>query len=248
MKKGNKFLKLLVFNLAIAIFSIIFISPGIMGFYPSAVSSAKRLGFFIYAAAALVIFIVINYALLEGKKPKVKIADEKELKNPKGYIKALQDLSYKKEFVKHIEALIGQVKRISPKQASLDVILEQNFDKTELTYIKFKTTIDDVVNLFYENTKRAINRISVFDEEEFRNLVSDRLSLPEESKKLKLEIYREHISYVNTIIRRNENIITLLDNLILEISKLDDISSQSMENIQIIAEMKELIKNTKLYS
>ncbi len=247
MKKRRRGSKILVFNIALALFSIIFISPGLLGFSPAAISPTKRMGFFIYAIAALIVFVAVNYWLLSDKKPAVKPVDKRELKAPKDYIKSLQDNSYKKEFEKQIVMLTGQVKRVPPKQASLDVILEQNFDKTELTYIKFKSVIDDVVNLFYENTKRAVSRISVFDENEYRKLLANQLTLPDDSRALKLEIFNEHMTYVDSIIEKNEEIITLLDNLILEIAKLDDISSQTMENIQIIAEMKELINNTKFY-
>ena len=245
MKRSSNFLKILIFNLILAGVCIYFFSPGFLGLSPSSPISAKRTFFFVAIVTVLLVFTGVNYAFLTPKK--VKLADKKELKTPKDYIKNLEDLSFKKDFEKQISILIGQINRISPKVAGLDAILEQNFDKSEMTYIKFKTTIDDVVNLFFENIKRAINRIGVFDEEEFRKLNRNELNLPEDSRALKIQIYAEHIQYVNDVIRRNEDIITLLDNLMLEISKLDDINGSSMENIQIIAEMRELIKTTKFY-
>ena len=244
-KKSSNFLKIVIFNLILSGSCIYLFSPGLAGLIPSSTNSTKRILFFVAIVAVCALFIGVNYALLSPKK--VKLVDKGELKAPKDYIKSLQDYSFKTDFEKQISILIGQIRRLSPKQAALDVILEQNFDKSEMTYIKFKTTIDEVVNLFFENIKKAINRIGVFDEEEFRKLKKNELNLPEDSRELKMQIYTEHINYVDNIIKRNEDIITLLDNLMLEISKLDDISSSSMESIQIIAEMRELIKNTKFY-
>ena len=243
----HKGLKILLFNLALSAGCIFLISSGFIGFNPSAESAFKRIMFYVVVLAALALFIGVNYRILVPSK-KVKLIDKKEVKSPKDYIKSLEELAYKKEFENQLSVLIGQIKRISPKQASLNVILEQNFDKTELTYIKFKTTIDEVIGLFYENIKKAVNRIGVFDEQEYRKLLNNELNLPDDSKELKIKIYGEHIAYVDGIIRQNEDIITLLDNLMLEISKLDDINGKSMENIQILAEMRELIKNTKYYS
>ena len=239
-------LKIFLFNLALSVGCIILFSPGLAGFNPAADSGFKRIMFFVILVIAFALFLIVNYFLLAPPK-KVNIVDKAELKAPKDYIKALQDYAYKKEFENQIATLIGQIKRVSPKQAALDVILEQNFSKTEMTYVKFSSTINDVVELFFENTKKAIKRISVFDEEEYRKLLKNELNLPEESRNLKLKIYSEHISFIDSMIRQNEDIITLLDNLILEISKLDEINGKSMENIQIIAEMRELIKNTKYY-
>ena len=241
LKNKTSILKLIIFNLAISGICIYLFSPGFVGLSP------KKVSFYIVLLIAAAVFLVVNYLLLAGTPKKTKLVADSELKAPKDYIKSLQELAYKKDFTNQLSAFESQIKRLTPKQASLEVILEQNFDKTEMTYIKFKTTIDEVVALFYENIKKAVNRISVFDENEYMKLRRNELNLPEDSRNLKFNIYNEHFQYVDSVIKRNEDIITLIDNLILEISKLDDINHQSMENIQILAEMKELIKNTKYY-
>ena len=246
----KKFWKIVIFNAVFACVCIFLFSPGFIALSPAARDAAKVILFFVAVVAALAVFIFVNYAILAGtpKPKKVKIVDKDELNSPKDYIKALQAYSYKKDFEKQIAVLVDQIKRVSPKQASLEVILEQSFDKTEMTYVKFKTTLDEVMKLFYENTKKAVNRIGVFDENEYRMLMNNQLNIPEDSKRLKIKIYKEHIEYINAVTRRNEYIITLIDNLILEISKLDDLNSQSAENLQILADMKKLIENTKYYA
>jgi len=247
MKNSPSILKIVIFNLALAGVCIYLFSPGFAGINPAAVSAVKKILFFVLLLIAAAVFITVNYLFLTEPQRKAKFVVKWGLKTPKDYIDSLHDLAYKRDFTNQLSTLEGQIKRLTPKQASLEVILEQNFDKTEMTYIKFKNTIDEVINLFFDNTKKAINRISVFDEDEFTKLRRNELNLPEDSRRLKEEIYTEHFTFVDSIIRRNEDIITLIDNLILEISKLDDINNRSMENIQILAEMKELIKNTKFY-
>ncbi|MBQ5564967.1 MAG: hypothetical protein IIT39_16465, partial [Clostridia bacterium] len=62
-----------------------------------------------------------------------------------------------------------------------------------------------------------------------------------------LKIYNEHISYVYGLVEMNENVLTKLDKLLLEISKLDDLDEQGLENIAAIQEINDLIAQTKYY-
>ena len=62
-----------------------------------------------------------------------------------------------------------------------------------------------------------------------------------------LRIYNEHISNVNGLVEMNENILVKLDKLLLEISKLDDLDEQGLENIAAVQEINDLIAQTKYY-
>ena len=246
----KKIWKLLIFNAVFACTCIFLFSPGYAALSPASDKFYKVILFFVAVLGLLAAFVYINSAILSGTKrqKRIKLVNQEQLSEPKDYIKALQSNLYKKDFEKPIGILTDQIRRVSPKEAGLKVILEQSFDKGEMTYTKFSTTLDDIMALFYDNTKKAINRISVFDENEYRLLLANQLNIPEQSKQLKLKIYREHIEYVNAIIKRNEYIITLIDNLILEISKLEELNSQNAETIEIIQDMKKLILNTKYYA
>lgn len=252
----KKIWKLLIFNAVFACVCIWLFSPGyanLRAFPPAGDPSYpfyKVILFFVAVLGLIAAFVYVNSAILSGTKrqKKIKLVSQEQLTEPKDYIKALQSNLYKKDFERPIGVLVDQIRRVSPKEASLKVILEQRFDKGEMTYTKFSATLDDVMTLFYENTKKAINRISVFDENEYRMLLANQLNIPEQSRQLKLRIYREHIEYVNAIIKRNEYIITLIDNLILEISKLEELNSQNTENMEILQDMKKLIQNTKYYA
>lgn len=62
-----------------------------------------------------------------------------------------------------------------------------------------------------------------------------------------LKIYNEHISYVRGLVEMNENILTKLDGLLLEISKLDDLNEEELEKMAAIQEINSLIEQTKYY-
>lgn len=246
----NKFWKLLIFNSAVVCASILLYADRFLGLSPGADEALKVIGFFVVFPVMLAVFLRVNTAILSGtKKPKkMKLIKNEALTEPKNYIKALQSYSYKKEFEKPIKVMSDQIRRIEPKVQSVEAILTQHFNEGEMTYAKFKTTLDDVVKLFYDNTKKAMKRIGVFDEEEYRLLMNNRLNVTEDSRRQKLKIYQEHIEFVASIVRRNEYIITLVDNLMLEISRLEDFNAQSAENMQILSDMKNLIENTKYYN
>ena len=240
-------IKLIVFNLIIVIVDIILFSNGFVGLSLSSPSLVKKILFFVVLAISVILLIFINATILNGQN-KIKVVDKDELKKPKDYIDNLKNYYHKKEFTDEIKVLIGQINRISPKTSALDTILLENFEPQEMTYIKFKNMIDDVSSIFFDNVKKTINRIAIFDDLEYENLINNKIELPDNNKEEKISIYQKHISYVNGLIQKNEEIITKFDNLMLEISQLDDVNEQSVENIQILNEFDELINNTKYYN
>lgn len=221
-----------------------------VGLSPSSDSALKVVGYFVAVPVMLVLFIKVNSVIISGTKKQkgIQYVEGDKLNTPKDYIKALEGYAYKKDFEKPIRLMTDQIHRLTPKQESLQTILSKSFQPDEMTYVKFKNTLDEVINLFYANTKLAIRRIGVFDENEYRRLVNNSLNVPEASRQQKLNIYKEHIDFTYAVVNRNEYIITLVDNLILEISKLEDLNSQSAENIHILNDMRALIDNTKYYA
>ncbi|MCR5608485.1 MAG: hypothetical protein K6G26_05420, partial [Lachnospiraceae bacterium] len=96
---------------------------------------------------------------------------------------------------------------------------------------------------------RIINRINVFDDEEYNSLVRNfgqdlRGHIDEDSK---IKIYLEHIDYVDDLVKQNKEILTKFDTLLLELSKLDAIDSQTFEQLQAIEDINNLITSTKYY-
>ena len=62
-----------------------------------------------------------------------------------------------------------------------------------------------------------------------------------------MQIYQEHIEYVRGLVSMNEDILIKLDGLLLEISKLDDLDEQGLENMAAVREINDLIAQTKYY-
>jgi len=245
---GKSILKLIIFNLILAIADIFLFSQGYFDINPTSISSARRIFFFVLVVFELIFFVVINYLIIAGPKPSMKLVNQNELKDGKDYIKKLRELSAKKIFAKDIEILIGQIERIEPKRNALITILGENFSTDSMTFLKFRGTIDDVVGLFYDHTKKAMNRIVIFDVNEYEQLRKNQISLSKEVKENKIKVFAQHIGYVKETIQQNEEIITELDSLALELAKLDEINEQALENSRIMAEIEELIKNTKYYA
>jgi hypothetical protein len=249
-KELKKFWKIFCFNSAMICAFILMFSHRFLGLSPGSDSALKVVGYFVAVPLMLLLLVKVNTVIIAGTKKQkgIKFVSADEIATPKDCIKALEGYTYKKDFEKPIRIMTDQIRRLTPKQESLEAVLESSFDKGEMTYVKFKGTLDDVIKLFYDNTKMAIKRIGVFDENEYRRIINNNLNIPEESRKQKLAIYSEHIQFVYSIVNRNEYIITLVDNLLLEISKLEDLNSQSAENINILNDMRALIDNTKYYA
>ena len=124
-----------------------------------------------------------------------------------------------------------------------------------MTYTKFQTVIDSVQALFYNNLKKMINRMIIFDYKDYTKLInklknasaSDGITVASKSTGAQLKIYNEHIDYVKGLVEMNESILVKLDSLLLEISKLDDIDEAGLEELTAIQEINDLISQTKYY-
>lgn len=243
---SKQILKLVGLNLSIVLINIILFSRGFIGIsFNSAFTTALGITVIIMSIAA---FIFGNYNLL-FKSPKIKLYKAAELTNPKDYIDALEERGDKKVFATAIDTSIEQIGRLQQKQNALDTILKEYFADGEITFAKFQSVISATKDLFFNNVKKMINRITIFDYSEYLYLKSqlngDLYEIKNQNPKA--EIYIEHIEYVKKIITDNEDILTKFDELLLEISKLDDVDEASLESLGAIQEINSLISNTKYY-
>lgn len=188
----------------------------------------------------IAIFIYVSYKIFL-RASTTQLYDTAQFINKKDYENALEDCKSKKIFADNIKDCEKQIERIEEKCKTIDIILLQHFNKESMTYEKFMNSVNTVKHLFYANLKNIISRMSVFNEAEYKELIYD-----SNRNDINLEIYREHISYINDTIADNNIIISKLNNLILEISKLDD-NNFEFEHLQIMEEMNDLINKTKLY-
>ena len=252
----KQIIKLICLNLGIALLNVILFSRGLVGLTigEDALMSA-------FAVTEIVMSIIAfgygNYSLL-FKEAEVKLLKGGELTDPRDYIEALEQRRSKKVFDVDISSAIDQINRLLDKDNALETILLQYFTPQEMTYVRFKNVIDSVNSLFYSNIKKMINRIIIFDDKDYRKTL-DKMNrmknLPtvndpysaSNSAGTHLQIYNEHLNYVRGIVSDNEGILVKLDSLLLEISKLDDMSDRGLESMAAIREINELIDQTKFY-
>lgn len=199
---------------------------------------------------SLIVFIVWNYSILSNKRV-IKLFNNSELIETKDYLDAINKCSdlEKRVFKKEISSTVNQINRLKEKENSLNIILKQFFTEGDLTYTRFKTITLNTKNIFLSNVKKLVNRIIIFDEIEYQNLqkkYGDNI-IDCSSTDDKVKIYKEHLIYINDLIKQNETILTKFDALLLEISKLDDIDKDTFEHLQAIEDINKLIETTKFY-
>lgn len=247
MLSKNKILKLLGLNSGIIVSNIILFSEGLLGF--SVMSANVPIAALSVTALAMsgLAFTYGNYKII-SQPTILKVYDETVLIEEKDYIKALEEQSYKKVFEDLIDLAKNQISRIKKKSETLDMLLQQKFSPSEMSYVKFKQAILDSENLVNTNIKNSINRMAIFDYTEYLNISKNLTkNLTPEIIESKNKLFREHILYVKNSLDKNENIFIKLDDLLLEVSKLDESNENDIKNLNTIQEIDKLIEQTKLY-
>lgn len=240
----GKVYKLAALNLFIVVINVILLSDGLVGlsvFNPDLKIKLMTAGLYFLD---VIIFVFGNYMIL-NKKPRQTKYDEAKLVTTKDFIQRLEQCRSKQEFRDEAETTIKQISRLQQKIETLNLILSQHFTEGTLTYQKFSNTIYGIQQLYFSNVKKMIGRIVIFNQEEYNH--KDDVELDEASKKVRNQIFREHIDYVESMVKKGEDILIKLDNLILEISKLDDTNATDLNDLSTVQEINDLIEQTKYY-
>jgi hypothetical protein len=240
----NKIIKLTALNLGIAICNIMIFSDGFLHIQligASAFSSA--IGFTIIIMS-LLIFAYGNYNILFEKK---QIIQTSEIKTTEDYIEALERNEEIKVFSTDIKIVKEQIIRFQKKKDTINDILLQRFNSSEMSYSKFQTTIGNVEKIFFLNIKSILNKLNAFDETDYNQFRMDSAQLSKDIFDTKMEIFNEYFSFVKKAIEDDEEILLKLDKVLLEISKLDSLEAGELENMSAMQEIDELIQNTKWY-
>lgn len=245
----KQIIKLICLNLGIVLLNIILFSAGFVGLNLNGAAVTTALGVTVIVMSLLAFFYG-NYTIL-FKQPSIQLFKSTELVESKDYIGALEERREKRVFDSEIANAIDQVYRLQDKDKALDSILSQYFSPQEMTYTKFQSVIDSVQALFYNNLKKMINRMIIFDYKDYTKLMNKlgnaSVAGTSKSASTQLKIYNEHIDYVKGLVEMNESILVKLDSLLLEISKLDDIDEAGLEELAAIQEINDLISQTKYY-
>ena len=242
----KKIIKLIVFNLVIAVLAIILFSEGLIGLEIVGGSSFETA----FAAAVIVVSLIIfglgNYKFLFTEQKPITTLD---LKTTEDCIAALKRNKDKQIFAKNIDNILEQLERFSHKKETIIDILLQKFNGNEISYAKFESVVLDVERVFYINIKSIINKLNAFDEEDYNFMQSKgaQNNYSAEFRESKMNIYDEYINFVKEAIADNEVILLKLDQLLLEISKFNSLEEGAVEDMPAVKEIDELIANTKLF-
>lgn len=242
----KKIIKLAALNLGIATANIVIFSPGLLGLEMGGDSSLAT------AFGSMIIFLSLtgliwgNYKLLSGQG---KVIQTTEIKTTEDYIEALNTHRGKKTFEQTIALMLDQIGRITRKNKTIRDILLQIFTASEITYKKFDGVIAEVEKVFYLNIRSVLNKLNAFDEDDY-NFIRKKHEAGTFSRQFledKFKVYNEYIDFIKAAAENNEQILLKLDKLLLEISGLNSIESEQLEQMDGMIEIDNLIKQAKYY-
>ena len=244
--KVKRISSLLGLNIAIVMLNIIIFSPGLFNIKIDFINIFQTSIGITIIIMSFIIFIIGNYKILIKEDNEIDIS---KLDDSEDYIEALKENSSKRVFSKDIDILLEQIERMDKKQEKIDDILLQKFTVNEMSYIKFKKTITEVRDVFYINIKSVINKINIFDEQEYEKIKKDIKNgkLNGKIEVQKNDMFDEYIFFVKDSIEDNEEILLKLDKFLFELSKFNSLEDGELENMSAIKDVDELINKIKFY-
>ena len=245
--KVKRISSLLGLNIAIVMLNIIIFSPGLFNIKIDFINIFQTSIGITIIIMSFIIFIIGNYKILIKEDNEIDIS---KLDDSEDYIEALKENSSKRVFSKDIDILLEQIERMDKKQEKIDDILLQKFTVNEMSYIKFKKTITEVRDVFYINIKSVINKINIFDEQEYEKIKKDIKNgkLNGKIEEQKKDMFDEYIFFVKDSIEDNEEILLKLDKFLFELSKFNSLEDGELENMSAIKDVDELINKIKFYN
>lgn len=247
----NKTMKFLFLNVGIIVLNIVVF--GVLNISIGKNSLFTIIGVLV-VIASVIAFIGGNISiLLQKKKTNIgKNFKNNEMGMDKQYLSSVEETNRKtRVFRKEMNKTTHQLERLNTRNNALNAILLQHFKPTEMTYLKFRAVIDSVNGVFRDNVLKILERINMFDEEDYISLIYKMKKNPTEAKAQnnmdKMKIYMEHINYVQMLVEDDEVIILKMDKLMLELSKLSELNADDIENVSAIQDINELISQTKYY-
>ncbi len=245
MPKEN-LIKVVILNMGIAFANIAVFSDGLLSVSLAGESIFETALGITVLLMSILVFLVGNYRLLFIQR---RVIAAHEIKTNEDCIAALEQSRGLRTFTDDIEAILEQIRRFQKKEATINDILLQRFDSTEMSYLKFTGTINQVENVFFINIRSVINKLNAFDEEDYIRAAKsyNKTSTASDFIRTKMSIYNEYITFVKGSVEDNEQILLKLDKVLLEISKLGSLQDGELEDMLAMKEMDELIQNTKWY-
>lgn len=244
----KKPVKLICGNAAYAVVLICLYSPGLIGLSPFKENAVMAAASVAVAVMAIPGFIIINRALLRDTKPEVKLLKRDEENVYEKVIQSLESYLENSAMRDIASSALSQVKRLEKSRDTAQNLIERRFENGTLSYTKFMSVVDNAANHLLDGYVMISNKMSIFDEEEYRNLFTDAYkndSIPDEVQEQKKKLYGDNIKTMQGILEKNEEILLGIDHLMVEISNKDfseyDVNSAT-------AEIDNLIKQLNYYN
>lgn len=198
---NNKvFSRLIAITIILAIVDVAIFSPGIYGL----TFNNNTILFLVVILANLLILSFEIVYLTHSTTAKYGY-DLDKLKNSNDYKDALESkLTKNSPFTSEIKQALTQLDSITRKKNVLNELLEQNNQEHFTALIDLG---DQATNFLFNNIRKILNRLAIFD--------SDSSNLLES----------EHKTYIQKLLKSNENILIEFNKLLTEVSQMDNTSS-----------------------
>lgn len=238
--------KLLGMIAGVVILNIAVLSPGLLGVSIGGVSALETATGITLLFVSLLIVIYGSYSLLfkpSAVRAVIPLATRED------YIAELNRYRNVKVLREDVAVALDQLERIEKKKNTLQSVLSGRFDRSELSFRKFNTVIQEVEKLLYLNVRSILGKLSVFDAAEYSQF-SGKMNSGRFSSSLvqkKNELYNEYFAHVKGCLGANEEILLKLDQLLLELSQLGSTDVEAALEMPCMQELNALIGQTKLY-
>lgn len=239
----NTIIKLVVYNLIIALTAVLLFSPGLLNLFGKAAGLLSLSLIITLLVLFVLAFMYLNYSLLFAKKDS---SIEIKAETMKDIIKILDNNTYKESFDKTIKTLINQIESYTVLKDDILENLEKRFDKNSLSYSKFYQTIQAMESVYFDIMRLIASKINNFNEDSYNKLKREDKHRDDKVIDERLEMYQTYLSDIKTSIEQGDKILLRLDKCMFELCKLDN-SEGDLDNMLEIKHLDELINNIKHY-
>lgn len=213
----KRILKLTLFNLSLLVIAVLAISKNWLGLgFDTSVGAFKFALTIVLSFLYVATFCYVNYRFLTDQE-KVNYKIDK-MSGPDDCIRALEKCrKTNPDFNDEIEKAIKQLYSLKRRQQSLKALFENSKQLEPFSYVQ--ETGELANNSVVENIRRIINRLIVFDNDEYK-LNPTRYPIS------------PHKKFINEIIEKNYQILREYEDLLLAVSSIGD--SEDADNTNSI--------------
>lgn len=190
---------------------------------------------------SVILFFLVNYRILTAKSHGTAVQIN-QLKEEQDYRKALQNYRGKPVFADIVNNTMTHLESLERKGEKLDEILYQNYGEGAENFESYRRVWEDAQTLVFENVKRILNGMAVFDEQDYRRLNVQRQMT--DLQKEKYAMYLSQMKYLRKLVENDEQVLYEFDRLLLEVSKLSDKDTEA--ELQAIQDVTDSIRDLRM--